>query len=92
MFRASAALAAILVLSACEGDSLNAPQSTFYDRDVISIDGQPYQVTTRPGSDGGGRAQYFVFVDGRYYECEAPTAEACTPVVRRALAGGNDDY
>jgi hypothetical protein len=90
MYRASMALSAILALSACEGDSLSVPQSTFYDRTVISVDGQAYQVSTRPGSEGGGRAQYFVFVDGRYYECDAATDEACAPVVRRALASGND--
>jgi hypothetical protein len=77
MYRASMALSAILALSACEGDSLSVPQSTFYDRTVISVDGQAYQVSTRPGSEGGGRAQYFVFVDGRYYECDAATDEAC---------------
>jgi hypothetical protein len=78
-------LISLLALAACEGDSLTVPQSTFYDRTVISVDGQAYTVVTRP-AEFGDREQYFVDVNGRYHECSAPTAEACAEPVRIALA------
>ena len=84
----------VVALASC-GDSLrmpDLPESTFYDRTVVAIDGQSYTVATRP-AEFGGSEEYFVFVDGRYYECEAPTAEGCVRVVRNAVArGGDSDY
>lgn len=83
--------AGVLVLSfvaAC-GDSgsysLAPRNSDFYERTAIAVDGQNYSVVTRPAEFESEREQYFVFVDGRYFECDAPTAEACGPVVRNAI-------
>jgi hypothetical protein len=85
----------VVALASC-GDSLrmpDLPESTFYDRTVVAIDGQTYTVATRP-AEFGGSEQYFVFVNGRYYECEAPTAEGCIEAVRGAMTrgGGDSDY
>ena len=89
-------LISVVTLAGCAGDSDSMPrppESTFYDRTVIAIDGQTYSVATRP-AEFGDREQYFVFVNGRYYECEAPTAEGCTEAVRGAMTrgGGDSDY
>lgn len=89
-------LISVVALAGCEGDSDSMPrlpESTFYDRTVIAIDGQTYTVSTRP-AEFGGSEEYFVFVNGRYYECEAPTAEGCIEAVRGAMTrgGGDSDY
>lgn len=87
----SLVLVSVLALAACEGDSgpfsgdSFAPPSAFYDRNVITVDGQNYTVVTQP-SDTGGEDRYYVFVNGRYHECSAPTAEACADPVRIALS------
>ena len=88
-------LISVVALAGCEGDSDSMPrlsESTFYDRNVVAIDGLTYTVATRP-AEFGGNPQYFVFVDGRYFECDAPTAEGCTEAVRGAMTrGGDSDY
>ena len=85
----------VVALASC-GDSLpmpDLPESTFYDRTVVAIDGQTYTVATRP-AEFGGTDEYFVFVNGRYFRCDAPTAEGCTQAVRGAMtrSGGDSDY
>jgi hypothetical protein len=96
MIRVTASILALGLLVSC-GDSgsatLSPRASDFYEREVISVDGQNYSLVTRPAEYETDEEQYFVFIDGRYFECDAPTVEACAPVVRNARAMMSDgDY
>ncbi|WP_071672867.1 hypothetical protein [Nioella nitratireducens] len=87
--KASSLLLAIPVLTlvACEGDSdsLSVRESDFYDRTVITVAGQNYAVVTRPATASFPQ-RYYVQLDGRFFECDAPTVEACAPVINRATS------
>ena len=87
MIRMTASVLVLGLLAACgdSGSANLAPRnSDFYERTTVAIDGQTYTVVTRPAEFESDEEEYFVFVDGRYFECDAPTQAACTPVVRNA--------
>ena len=54
------------------------------ERSRVVVDGQDYTVTTQAGPDGTLRHR--VRVDGRDFDCTAPTPEGCAAAVRHGRA------
>ena len=85
-----APLAILPLMAECQliEDLGNAPESTFWPRTQIEVDGQSYTVVERPETSDTGAQGFFVVIDGKYFACGGAKSPAdCRFEVATRLVG-----